>query len=255
MFNCSAKTICNKVYIPNIISVRYRRVNVQKPRKPEHYRAVIEEVAKPKYPWPKPASMPWNERCPKPLNNSLKQTEENPYEIILAREIKDLFEQSSMVAIFHKNPVKGEVDFKTMKTFKMAGMDHIVYGKSTMQLALEQTKYAAVLKLFESHSSIVISSTSQVPKMLKMIKKMPHLILLACVVDGKLLSKTQTVEYGNLVNIDNARARLISVLSQVNNKCLQTIGQTQLNMVQYLEQYKQSSTKPCTEKTSTEELN
>jgi len=149
---------------------------VQKPRKPHHYRAVIDEITRPKYPWPKPIDMPWSERCPKPLNISFKQTEENPYENILAREIKELFEQSAMVAIFHRNPIKGETDFKTMKTFKMTGMDYVVYGKSTLKLALTQTNYAAVLNLFESHSSIVFSSTSQVPKLLKIIKKMPHLI-------------------------------------------------------------------------------
>lgn len=252
MFNCSAKTICSRGFTPNVISVRYRRINVQKPRQPHHYRAVIEEVTKFKYPWVIPSSLPWSERHPKP-SNLIKKTEENPYENILAQEIKDLFEKSAMIAIFHKNPVKGEIEFKTMKTFKMAGMNHVVYGKSTLNLALAQTNYAAVLDLFQSHSSLVFSSEPQVPKLLKIIKKMPHLILLACVVDGKLLSKNQIVEYGSLVDIDNARARLISVIGQVNNRCLQTIGQTQLTMVRYLEQYGQSSSELKAEKKSTEE--
>jgi len=253
MLNCSTKAICSKGFTPNVISVRYRRINVQKPRKPDHYRAVINEVTRPKYPWVKPSDMLWSERCPKPLKDQFKEVEEdNPYQNILAREVRDLFEQSAMVAIFHQNPVKGEINFKTMKTFKMAGMDHVVYGKSTLRLALEQTNYAAVLNLFQSHSSIVFSSTSQTPKLLKIIKKMPHLILLACIVDGKLLSKTQTVEYASLVDIDNARAQLISVIGQVNNRCLQTIGQTQLTMVRYLEQYGQSSAEHDKEKTSFE---
>lgn len=253
MFNCSAKTICSRGFTPNVISVRYRRINVQKPRKPDHYRAVIEEIVKPKYPWPKPLEMTWSERCPKPLLKSFRQIEDNPYENILAREVRDLFEQSAMVAIFHKNPVLGEVDFKTKKSFKMAGMDYVVYGKSTIKLALTETNYAAVVKLFESHNTIVFSSTSQVPKLLKIIKKMPHLVLLSCIVDGKLLSKTQTVEYGNLIDIDNTRARLISVIGQVNNRCLQTIRQTQLTMVRYLEQYGQSSAELNTEEKTTEE--
>lgn len=253
MFNCSSKAICSKGFTPIVTSVRYRRINVQKPRKPHNYRAVINEVARPKFSWLQPTKMPWSQRCSEAFEISSKQTEDNPYEQILAREIKVLFEQSAMVAIFHKNPVKGELDFKTMKTFKMAGMDHVVYGKSTLKLALAETNYAAVLKLFESHSAIVFSSTPQVPKLLKIIKKTPHLILLACIVDGKLLSKSQTVEYGNLINIDNARARLISVLSQTNNRCLQTIGQTQLTMVRYLEQYRQSSEEVDIKNTSTEQ--
>ncbi|XP_025197864.1 39S ribosomal protein L10, mitochondrial [Melanaphis sacchari] len=252
MLNSSSKAICSRGFIPNIISVRYRRVNVQKPRKPDHYRAVIETISIPKYPWPKPSDMPWSERCPKPFSKAFKQIENNPYENILAKELRELFEQSAMVAIFHKNPVKGEIDFKTKKTFKMAGMEHVVYGKSTLNLALADTNYAAVLDLFQSHSSIVFSSTSQVPKLLKITKKMPHLILLATIIDGKLLSKNQTIEYGNLVNIDNARAALIGVIQQVNNRCLQTIGQTQLTMVRYLEQYGKSLD-INTEKKSTEE--
>lgn len=252
MLNCLAKAICSKGFTPNVISVRHRRINVQKPRKPDHYRAVINEITRPKYPWLKPSEMSWSERCTKPLKTNLRKIEDNPYENILAQEVRDLFEHSAMVAIFHKNPVKGEIDFKTMKTFKMAGMEHLIYGKSTLKLALEQTNYATVLNLFQSHSSIVFSSTSQVPKLLKMIKKMPHLILLACIVDGKLLSKTQTMEYGSLVDIDNARAKLISVIGQVNNRCLQTIGQTQITMVRYLEQYKKSSAELNKEKTPVE---
>lgn len=253
MLNSLTKSICSKGYTPNVISVRYRRINVQKPRQPHHYRAVIEAVTKPQYPWPDRFKMSWSERCPKSIETSAREIEDNPYERILAKEIKDLFEQSAMVAIFHKNPVKGEVEFKTMKTFKMAGMDHVIYGKSTLKLGLADTNYASVLNLFQSHSSIVFSKTSQVPKLLKMIKKMPHLILLACIVDGKLLSRNQTVEYGNLVDINNARARLISAIGQVNNRCLQTIGQTQLTMVRYLEQYGQSSVEIKTDKKPTEE--
>lgn len=253
MFNCSTKAICSRGFTPNVISVRYRRVNVQKPRKPNHYRAVFEEITKPTYPLVQSYTLPWSERCPKPLDTKTKKVEENPYEKILAQEARDLFEQSAMVAIFHKNPVKGELEFKTMKNFKMAGMEHTVYGKSTLKLALAQTNYEAALKLFESHSSIVFSSTPQVPKLLKMIKKMPHLVLLACIVDGKLMSKSQTIEYGSLIDIDNARARLISVISQTNNRCLQTIGQTQLTMVRYLEQYGQSTAEPNVEKKPTEE--
>ncbi|XP_025422285.1 39S ribosomal protein L10, mitochondrial [Sipha flava] len=253
MFNCSTKAICSRGFTPNIISVRYRRINVQKPRKPNHYRAVIEEIAKPKYPFVQPYTLPWSERCPKPLVNTTKTVEENPYEKILAQEAKDLFEKSAMVAIFHKNPIKGEMEFKTMKNFKMAGMEYIIYGKSTLKLALAKTNYEAVLKLFESHSSIVFSSTPQVPKLLKLIKKMPNLVLLACIVDGKLLSKNQTIEYGSLINIDNARARLISVISQTNNRCLHTIGQTQLTMVRYLEQYGQSTAELNKENKPTEE--
>lgn len=252
MLNCLTKTICSRGFTPNVVSVRYRRVNVQKPRTPHHYRALVEQITRPKYPLINPLTLPWNKRCSKLFKSSSKQIEDNPYENILAQEVKDLFQQSAMVAIFHKNPVKGEVDFKTMKIFKMAGMDHLIYGKSTLKLGLEQTNYAAVLNLFQSHSSIVFSNTSQVPKLLKLIKKMPHLILLACIVDGKLLSKNQTVEYGNLVDIDNARARLINVIGQMNNKCLQTIGQTQLTMVRYLEQYGQSSVELETEKNTTE---
>lgn len=254
MLNCSSKAICSRGFTPSFISVRYRRVNVQKPRKPDHYRSVIEAIAKPKYPLPQPSSLPWTQRCAK-LYDKKKTAEENQYENILAKEIKDIFEQSAMLAIFHKNPVMGENDFKTMKTFKMAGMEQAVYGKSTLKLALEGTNYSTVLNVFQSHSLIVYSYTPQVPKMLKLIKKMPHLVLLASIVDGKMLSKNQTVEYGNLVDIDNARAKLISVLGQVNLSCLQTIGQSQLSLVRYLDQYGQSSEELNTEKKPTEESN
>ncbi|XP_050443398.1 39S ribosomal protein L10, mitochondrial [Adelges cooleyi] len=237
MLNCSTKAICSKTFSPTVISVRYRRVNVQKPRAPHHYRATIEALTLPKYDWPDRNKLPWTERCPNPFYKSKTIVEDNPYENILAKEAQDLFKQSAMVAIFHRNPVKYDLEFKAYKTFKMAGMDLTTYGKSTLNKALVGTNYEAVLQLFQSHSSILFSSTPQVPKLLKVIKKMPHLILLAGIVDGKLLSKSQLEDYASLGTIDNARAQLVSTLDQINLRCLNRIGQTQLTMVRYLEEY------------------
>ncbi|XP_050534428.1 39S ribosomal protein L10, mitochondrial [Daktulosphaira vitifoliae] len=243
MLSSSVKVICTKTFIPTVISVRHRRINVQKPRAPHHYRATINAIIQPKFDWPIPHKMPWTERCPKPLVQKFKSVEDNPYERILAKEVRELFEQSAMVAVFHKNPVNAEKDFKSYKTFKMSGMNLTIYGKSTLKVALTNTNYEAVLQLFHSHSSILFSSTLQVPKLLQMIKKMPHLILLAGIVDGKFLSKTQLEDYASLGTIDNARAHLVGLLDKINNRCLHRIGQTQLSMAHYLEEYGKSLAK------------
>ncbi|CAG2064760.1 unnamed protein product [Timema podura] len=53
-----------------------------------------------------------------------------------------------------------------------------IYGRNTLKMAVENTRYEVVLKLFESHNLVVFSAEPQVGKLLKLLKKIPQLTLL-----------------------------------------------------------------------------
>lgn len=152
--------------------------------------------------------------------------QDNPFERILAKDLLNWFNHSKMVAFFHTNPMSAEDHFKVSRNYwnfftfvavfinakysdslwqprvltvnmlyfqanialKKQNMTLKNYGHKTARLALENTEYEAVLSLFQSHNSMVFSSETQVSKLLRLLKKMPQLILMGkwCVFDIKI---------------------------------------------------------------------
>lgn len=103
---------------------------------------------------------------------------DNPYERIIARELLDYLKRSRLVAFFHKNPIRAEDHHIAHRLFKKSNIDLVVYGKTTMKIALEGTPYEALLPFYVSHNAIAFSTETNIKKLLQITKKFPQLILL-----------------------------------------------------------------------------
>lgn len=104
--------------------------------------------------------------------------EYNPYQIIIAREVRNWFDNSKMVAICHQNSLTQEDQFDLAVPLKRANMYYKRYSKSIMKLALADSPYEATMPLYSSHFSIVFGSDVNVAAFEKIVKKFPQVILL-----------------------------------------------------------------------------
>lgn len=107
-----------------------------------------------------------------------KEAIDNPYERILARELREMFEKTPLIVFYHINPVSGEDRVRTEINFKKQNMLLTIYGKSTLKLALEGTPYEPILPFYISHNAILFCPQPDIKKLLKMSKRIPHLVLL-----------------------------------------------------------------------------
>lgn len=57
-------------------------------------------------------------------------------------------------------------------------MDLLTYNKSTVEMAVEGTKYTPIIRLFESQTLTVCSPEVKLDVAFKLLKQMPHLIIL-----------------------------------------------------------------------------
>lgn len=149
------------------------KINIQRPRKPFFTRQLVIDVCKPTY-LKKKTDI---ERCSN-LNTRVREAVDNPFEHILAKECRNWFNHSHMVAFFHTNPVSTEDKHPVYGELKIQNMHLRTYGKKILQMGLGGTNYEAILKIFESQTQIVFSEAVQVKEFLKTMKKLPQFILL-----------------------------------------------------------------------------
>lgn len=210
-------------WVPRLESLRFRRVNVQKPREPHYERAKYLALVKPMYEVDKSAYLPPSVTCRKTEEQKRNTTRiDNPLERIIAKELYDKCESSKMVCFVHTNPISGEDQFQARVLLKRDNMEIGVYSKYTVATAFENTRYEAILPLFVTHTAIIFSQETNIDKLLKVLKKVPQYILMGGIIDNRLLSVTQLKKYSELKDITTARAQLVSVL----NLCAQqTVSQ------------------------------
>nr|CAD7440239.1 unnamed protein product [Timema bartmani] len=149
-----------------------------------------------------------------------------------------------MVAFFHRNPWTAEDRFKAYVALKKQDMHLKIYGRSTLKMAVENTRYEVVLKLFESHNLVVFSAEPQVGKLLKLLKKIPQLALLAGIVDGQFLSKNELVRYSALPDLQTSRAGLVTVLNSMPAQIVHNLNHHQQTLVGHLQQHLEIQQKP-----------
>lgn len=192
---------------------------------------------------------------PCPLNESkFKKVEEapNPYEQILAREVKNWFDHSKMVGVVHINPISGEDYFKAAVALHKSGMKLKKYGNSILKLAIQDSKYECLLGLnknqFFSTGFIFCTEHNKVNTMLKVLKKIPQMTLLCGITEGRLLSKNEFVAYANMPDIQIVRSQFANTLNLAGSQLVQHLQAHQASLVNILEAHVRENTKSGDEK-------
>lgn len=207
---------------------------IQRPRQPHYERARVIAVTNPIYP-PKQMIQP----CPDSSLKSRKEKEDNQYETILAREVRNWFDHSQMTAIVHINPINGEDFFKARVAFHKDGMQLKKYGGTVMEKAVIGTKYEVLLSLTGLPTFctgfIFSPDHKKVNSILKILKKIPQMHIMCGIVDDRLLSKTEFTDYAKMPDITMARAQLANVLNMAGSHIVQRLETHQSNLVNILD--------------------
>lgn len=164
-----------KTLTPLLQIKRFRgKINIQRPRQPHYVRAKYLQFTQPFFEKKNATLLPV---CRK-SEESVKEEVDNPFQNIIARELRDLLGRSRLVGFFHMNPILEERHFKAYVAFKKSNMHYKNYGKKTVQIAVTGTKFETVLDFYCSRNMIVCSPEPDIKKMVSIAKKFPHLVLL-----------------------------------------------------------------------------
>ncbi|CAG9566755.1 unnamed protein product [Danaus chrysippus] len=228
-----------------LLAKRFRgKVNIQKPRKPHFEKQLLLDLTKPHY-GPKKSSLPDIFLCDKGKVLFSKEDIDNPFERILARECLNWFNTSKMVVFLHMNSISMEDKTPVYAALKKNNMNLRTYGKKIVSMATKGTRYEAVNQLFTCHQNIIFGQPENAAKMFKILKKTPQLVVMAGIINDKLLSKNELVQFSKLPSLEVARSQLCSVLQSAGSCLVGQLNQNQQMLVSHLEQHIEIQNKPA----------
>ncbi|XP_055640637.1 39S ribosomal protein L10, mitochondrial [Toxorhynchites rutilus septentrionalis] len=218
--------------LPLVCSKRFRgKINIQRPRQPHYDRARVLDLVKPIYKKPDLIAP-----CLEESRADVKEQNKNPYEQIIAREIRNWLNHSKMIAFVHLNSIKQEDFFKVQVALHRHQMSIKVYTKSVIRQAVDDTKYEAISSLFDTKTALVFCpDESKIRQLLNIFKKTPQFILLAGIIHGQFLSKNEFVNYGSLPDLTTTRAQLAAVLDSAGSKIVSDLQCHQNQLVSMLD--------------------
>jgi len=230
--------------LPSPGQIRFKRVNIQKPRRPDWFRQQLLAVAAPRFSPPQTL-----EEMPDSCEMAARREEEvewkehiNQLEKFYVQEMVEMFEKSEMIAFFHTNPIK-EADWrKAWQNGRRAGMELQRFQRRVGVAGLRGTKWENCLHFFmnfpgEHTQPILFSPKTDPKKLLAYEKKVPEFQLLAVVVHGRILSKAGVQDLVNMPDLATQRAELSTLLSFNQRKTLSLLGANQQSLSTNLDQY------------------
>lgn len=229
-----------QTHVPSLLSKRFRgKINIQRPRPPHYDRARVLAVTQPIY-----KEKPANLKCLKDLEVRAAKPE-NPYERIIAQEVFNWFEHSKFIGIFHLNSISQEELFKVRVELHNKNIALKSYGRNIMQQALANTTYENTLPLFDTTFCIMFApDTKNLKDVLRISKKIPQLILLAGVLENRIMSRTEIAQYAALPSLQVAQARLCNVLNSAASSLVHNVlDGHQKQLVQILDVHKDNLSK------------
>ncbi|XP_063902952.1 large ribosomal subunit protein uL10m [Zophobas morio] len=231
----AVRGILRERFYPVVQAKRFRgKINIQRP-KPLHFdRAVFTELTKPWYLNPKRLKTPI-ELCSKPTDKIIEDVD-NPYQRIIARELRERFDQSRLIAFYHRNSMNSDQQYKAYVAFIKAKMHIKTYGKKTLEMAVKDTKFEPVLDFYVSQNVMVFSPEPDIKQLLKVTKKFPQMVLLAAIFEGKFISKDEVMELHLIPNLQTAQAALVQTLNSATTTLTQQLNSHQNTLVSNLQE-------------------
>lgn len=212
--------------------LRYRgKINIQRPKQPHYERARVIAVTQPKYPQPPKATTCFQSRAQRTATEV-----ENPYNAIIAREVRNWLDHSRLVAIFHLNSISADEIFRVRVELHKQNLHLKSYGRKIIGQAVSGTAYENILPLFHSNHCIVFSPDEQrVGALIRITRRVPQMVLLGGIVENKLLSRNELVAFSQMPSLQVAQAQLVQTLNQAAGTVVQQLQAHQVNLVKVLD--------------------
>ncbi|KAK6623263.1 hypothetical protein RUM43_009115 [Polyplax serrata] len=233
----SLKGLLRGVLQPQLQCVRFKsKIRITKPNPPHFRRHVVEKLCVPfvsrerRFP-----HIPLLQNCD--ANKEKPPRQESPLAMIMAKELRNWFDHSKLIGLFHMNSMDEEDKFDHAVTLKQAGFKMFTFETEIVRKAVTGTIYEPILILFQSHTAIAVSQDPKLNVLLETCKKLPLLILMGAVINNNtLLDHLKIEQYGKLENIESAQLQLTSVLNVASQNLVQQLNSHPFSLVQCLSQ-------------------
>lgn len=168
---------------------------------------------------------------------------DHPYDILLARDMKQELESSQLCCFFHQNPMGSQERRLVKNAFQHEGMMLRYYNRDIARIAMANTKYAPLLHFAVGYHYVVLFAPdlTKISKIKQVLKPYSELIPLGALIDNRrlvtvaeldVLAKTST-------DIGIHLAMLSQTLVTAQQRLVGTLQQQSSQLSRLLEQHSQ----------------
>ena len=159
-----------------------------------------------------------------------------PYDQIIAREVRNWFDNSKMIGCLHVNSMKQLDVFDVQVALFRENMHYKRYGTHIVNHVIKDTRYEALAPLVSRHTSFVFSPEINITALQKIIKKSKKMFILGGILEGQVLNYDDFLKYGEM-DIVTAQLSLVQVLQNAGGLNLnRQLTHHQTTLVTRLEQ-------------------
>ncbi|CAD1478141.1 unnamed protein product, partial [Heterotrigona itama] len=134
-----------------------------------------------------------------------------PYDQIIAREVRNWFDNSKMVVCLHVNSVKQLDVFDIKVALFKENMHYKRYGVHIINDVIKNSPYEALAPLVSEYTSFVFSPVINTIMLEKIIKKSKKMFVIGGVLEGQVLNCGDFLKYGQM-DMVSVQLGLVQVL-------------------------------------------
>ena len=234
-----------------INQVRFKKPDIKNHRHAYWERMQLLEFTKPRYETKHLTTEDLWQECPR--EKELQEIHESKYkanvlETLYAAQMRELFEQASMIGIFHVNPIKYRPQRMAWQNARRLGLELKKYNNRICREALRNSKWEDVVMFhaemgrMETQFAFCLEPADKTDpsKLLAYDKKVPEFILLGAIIEDRMLDRAGLTHAAtNLYprGISSLHAELSSILQTPSRKISQSLGRNQQQLSENLQQY------------------
>ncbi|XP_078033456.1 large ribosomal subunit protein uL10m-like [Augochlora pura] len=136
----------------------------------------------------------------------------HPYEKILAKEARNWFEKSKMVAFLHTNSITNIDRFEVLVELRKHNMYYKTYYPRLIRAAMENSSCMEKMDpVMSKQTAFIFSPDINVTALEKILKKCPQMYSLGGILEGEVMNRDDFLKYGQM-DIETAQLGLVQVL-------------------------------------------
>jgi len=226
--------------------LRFRRIKPNKPHRPDWFRQKLLALSKPS--WDEVVGGRVDEMA-QSCNFVERENEKvewekhvNQLEQFYVKELREDFENSQMIGIFHTNPIAHCNFRKAWQNGRRLGMELKRFNIRVGRNCLAGTKWENCLQFWFSfpgdvlEQPIIFSKDVKAQQLIAFEKKVPEFFLVACVVHGRILSRAQVIEMVKMPDLSQQHSELVGLLGMNARKTTELLSASQTQLSVHLDQ-------------------
>lgn len=214
------------------------KINTRKPRPPHYTRKLFNAVTEPVYARKTAIDLCHEKQALIELEKEYGEKNQlHPYEIILANELREFFESAQMILICQKNSMDSYEFFNFKVAMHRQNVKVKVFGRKIIKGAIVDTKFRPMLKLLTDtpHNCMLFSDKWNINDVLKVLKKIPKVILLAGTLGNRFMSRNELENYAKLPDLPMAQAQFVATMNSVGGQLTNHLQAHQSNFAYMLD--------------------